>query len=273
MALTQLSKGDQVLSLFLTVVSNLLGIITSPFLLHFYLHGSNMNIDPFSLASKLVVAVLMPTLIGMSVRRFIAGVPEFTKKHSTELSMFSTMNLVMIVWMALSTARNGLVTQRIDEIVYVVIIVLCVHLFYLSMNYLMVSEYVLHLPVKQAVSVIIMSSQKSCPVALALISSIPSADLQQQGLLAIPCVIGQLVQIFVGSLITKRLAQWVETKTLIASKERQYPKSLLLMRKYKFARYAAIEKSEDADDDGEDDDTEGAVDIEMLPRIASMGAL
>ena len=211
MALTQLSKGDQVLSLFLTVVSNLLGILTVPFLLRIYLshNASNITVDPVRLAFKLTITVLIPSIVGMFLRRSLSFVPKFTKDYKTQLGMFSTFNLVMIVWMALSSARNSLLVQNVGEIFFVIAIAVLMHVLYLCFNYLMVSKYVLNLPIKQAVSVIIMASQKSSPVALAVISSIATTDPQQKGLFAIPCVVGQLTQIFIGSFLAKKLSAWV----------------------------------------------------------------
>lgn len=209
-ALTQLAKGDQILSLFLTVVSNLLGIVTVPFLLGIYLHESAIKVDPVKLTLKMAITVLAPTVLGMLTRRCISAVPAFTKKYKSQLSMLSTFNLVMIVWMALSTARNNLLEQNVGEVLYVLAIAILMHVFYLVLNAFLVSEYVLNFPRKQAVSVIIMASQKSSPVALAVITSLATETPQQKGLFALPCIIGQLSQIFIGSFIAGKLANWAE---------------------------------------------------------------
>lgn len=55
----------------------------------------------------------------------------------------------------------------------------------------------LRLPVKEAIAVLIMGSQKSAPVAVTVISYIPS-DTRQRGLLSVPATVGQLTQIFMG---------------------------------------------------------------------------
>jgi sodium/bile acid cotransporter 7 len=210
-ALTQLAKGDQILSLFLTVVSNLLGIVTVPFLLGIYLSNTGaIHVDPVKLAVKLTITVLLPTVVGVFARQFIAGVPTFTKNYRTQLSMISTFNLVMIVWMALSSARNTLLAQNVGEVMFVFALSVLMHVFYLCLNLFMVSKCVLHFSPKQAVSVIIMASQKSSPVALAVITSLATATTQQKGLFALPCIIGQLSQIFIGSFIAGRLVKWVD---------------------------------------------------------------
>lgn len=212
-ALTLLAKGDQIMSLFLTVVSNLLGIVTVPFLLGIYLSGTSaINIDPVKLAMKMAITVLVPTVVGMIVRKTFAAVPAFTKTYRTELSMISTFNLVMIVWMALSSARNNLFAQNVGDVLFVLFVAVLMHVLFLIGNAVMVSRYILNFEAKQAVSVIIMASQKSSPVALAVITSLATDTPEQKGLFALPCIIGQLSQIFIGSFIASKLAKWVEQK-------------------------------------------------------------
>jgi len=209
-ALTLLAKGDQILSLFLTVVSNLLGIVTVPFLLGIYLRNSGViNIDPVKLTMKLAITVLLPTVVGMLTRHFISFIPAFTKKYRTHLSMISTFHLVMIVWMALSSARNTLLDQNAGAVMFVMAVAVCMHFLFLCFNTIVVSKHVMNFSPKQAISVVIMASQKSSPVALAVITSLATTNPQQKGLFALPCIIGQLSQIFIGSFIAGRLAKWV----------------------------------------------------------------
>jgi sodium/bile acid cotransporter 7 len=59
------------------------------------------------------------------------------------------------------------------------------------------------------VAIVIMASQKSAPVAVTVISYITS-DPAAQGLLAIPCIVGQLVQIFLGAAMAPPIARRVE---------------------------------------------------------------
>ncbi len=216
-ALTQLAKGDQILSLLLTVVSNFLGVITVPFFLGIYLNNSSsISVDPVVLAFKMTITVLIPSIAGIAARKFIPFVPAFTKDYKTQLSMISTSNLVMIVWMALSSARNTLLAQNVGQILLVIAIAIIQHSFYLCYNGFMASKYVFNFPMKQAISVIIMASQKSSPVALAVITSL-AVDAQVKGLYVLPCIIGQLTQIFMGSFIAPRLAKWADSAVVTAN--------------------------------------------------------
>jgi sodium/bile acid cotransporter 7 len=221
-ALTGISKGDQILSLFLTVSSNMLGIITVPFLLKIYLADqkeSTARIDANTLALKLTYTVLIPTVVGMLTRHFITFIPTFTKQYRAELSMFSSSNLLMIVWMALSSSRSLLFQQSVEEIVYVFLVAIAMHLFYLGFNHLIAGPRLLNMSLKQRISVVIMASQKSSPVALAVVTNMQAAR-SSKGLFAVPCLIGQLTQIFIGSYIARQFCTMVMKEETLKAQER-----------------------------------------------------
>lgn len=59
-------------------------------------------------------------------------------------------------------------------------------------------SHLLNAATAEAVAVVITSAQKSAPVAVTLISY-ATTNVSQQGLLAIPSIVGQLSQIFIGA--------------------------------------------------------------------------
>lgn len=210
-ALTYASKGDVIMSLFLTVTSNMLGIITVPFLLRLYFAGndktSNIHIEPTTLAFRLTLTVMIPTITGIICRQFIPGVIAFTKLHREFFSMFSMANLMCMVWMSLSKAKKLLMKQDISEIFILIALNIIIHSCYLLINYL-ITWKMMKISLKQAISLLIMCSQKSSPVALSVIAIIASHS-GQQGLLIIPCIIGQLTQIFMGYVYSRWLSKYV----------------------------------------------------------------
>jgi sodium/bile acid cotransporter 7 len=64
------------------------------------------------------------------------------------------------------------------------------------------------LPLLEAIATGIMSSQKSAPVAVTVISYV-TKDVAQQGLFAIPAIVGQISQIFIGSALESFMARAV----------------------------------------------------------------
>jgi hypothetical protein len=63
-----------------------------------------------------------------------ARVRSFVQAHKVALSLFSTSNLVLIVWQTLSGARDILLKQSAGDVLLIVLAVMGLHIFYLAFN-------------------------------------------------------------------------------------------------------------------------------------------
>lgn len=104
---------------------------------------------------KLVATVLAPTVLGMAIRASHPRVRRWIAHHKTKLSLFSTFNLVMIIWQTLSAARGVLLRQSAAHLVLVAVAAISQHLIYLAFNWV-VATRVLNPPPAEAVAVVIM---------------------------------------------------------------------------------------------------------------------
>ncbi|KAL3156037.1 hypothetical protein ABBQ32_013025 [Trebouxia sp. C0010 RCD-2024] len=207
-SLTAAAKGNQALALFLTVFTNLLGIVTVPFGLKLVLAGTDtLSVNPARLVASLLLTVLVPTILGMLCSHYIRWVAVMVKRHKVKLTLFSHTNLAMIIWQTLSGARAVLVAQRVTSILVIIAVGILQHLIYLAFNALAVIG--LRLQVREAIAVLIMTSTKSAPVAVTVIAYV-SSDTKLQGLLSVPAIIGQLAQIFMGSCLVRLLSKLVK---------------------------------------------------------------
>lgn len=59
---------------------------------------------------------------------------QFVQSHKVALSLFSTSNLVLIVWQTLSGARDILLKQSGGDVMLIVCAVIGLHVFYLGFN-------------------------------------------------------------------------------------------------------------------------------------------
>lgn len=191
--------GNEGLALILTAGTNILGIFTMPLWLKALFSGTAfaLAIDMVSLLVNLIISVLVPSLIGKAIRELVPGAAGFVARHKVPLSLFSTANLAFIVWQVLSSAQSVLMDQPFVSIVYVLLLSAAQHILYLLFNFA-VTTLAFRMPPPENIATSIMASQKSGPVAVAVIGYITN-DVAQQGLLAIPAVLGQLVQVFIGS--------------------------------------------------------------------------
>jgi sodium/bile acid cotransporter 7 len=160
--LTQYSKGDVLLSLLLPVISNMLGVLTAPLLLQVYLKSTSVSIDASALAYNMTLSVLIPTVVGICLRKYFSCIPKFTKERKQELSMLSSFALILIVFMTLSVSREIILAQNVIEIIILFITVSVIYLFYLIFNYLVLKyflSYFISLKLEQIISIVIMGSQ------------------------------------------------------------------------------------------------------------------
>ena len=180
-------------------MTNIIGIVTMPYLLQVILSASKLEtFSPVNVLIKLLFTVLTPSVLGHLMSRGSAHCRAFVARRRVELSMFSTCNLVCIIWQTLSSASDTILRQSAGNIFFIIFLSSLVHLVLLAALFLLTSRRCLGLSIKERVAVTIMGAQKSAPVAVTLISYIVSSPAQQ-GLLSIPALVGQLCQIFIGS--------------------------------------------------------------------------
>ncbi|GLI61193.1 hypothetical protein VaNZ11_003427 [Volvox africanus] len=222
-ALTEACGGNRAMALLLTVGTNALAVFTMPPELRLLLpHKAasavgvaadnpaalNMNVQITDLLVKLAITVLVPFIIGKVVREVWPAAEKFAKNHRVPLSLTSTTALAFVVWQTLSAARDLLLDQRPGPVFAMIGLAIAMHLAYLLGNYLVV-WFVLRAPLREAIAVVIMSSQKSAPVVVTTITFM-TKDAAQQGLLSLPSIVGQLCQIFIGAALAKWLSTVVE---------------------------------------------------------------
>ena len=209
--------GNGALALMLTVTTNVLGVFTVPFILNAVLSSApdNGNADSenssamyeaaAALLLKLVISIIIPMAIGKTVREKIACAPAFTTKYKVELGLLNNSSLIAIVWMSVSKSRGQLVGASGLNIFIIVLAGIGFHLLLLTMNWTMTTP-ILKLPEKERRAVLLMTSQKTLPVAVTVISYLDENKWGGHGLIAIPCIVGHVSQLFIDAFIASKWA-------------------------------------------------------------------
>jgi solute carrier family 10 (sodium/bile acid cotransporter), member 7 len=89
----------------LCVVSNLLGIVTVPFILKGILSNANTSLNAVSLLLKLAVTILVPLILGKLAQDCVPGVKGKVKAHRMALTLINNGSLTVIVWQTISDAQ------------------------------------------------------------------------------------------------------------------------------------------------------------------------
>eukprot|EP00877_Chromochloris_zofingiensis_P005101 jgi/Chrzof1/14592/Cz09g08200.t1 len=202
------AKGNVGLAILLTVATNVLGVLFIPLWLKAMLSTAHtgiqdLNINFVDIFVKLLISNLAPTVLGKVLRDLVPAVFTWQREHKVLLSIISNTSLAMIIWQTMSSARDIIVNTAFGTMVLVFITAVLIHVLYLAFNTAAVKG--LRIPLLEAIATVIMASQKSAPVAVTVITYI-TTDASTQGVLAVPCVVGQLTQIFLGQPIANYLS-------------------------------------------------------------------
>ena len=204
-ALTGAAGGSTPLALLLTVLSNMLGIFTVPFFLSLLLSLGGIVIDARPLLIKLILTLLVPLIVGKVAREQSPWLRSKVKAHKVVLSLGSSFCLLLIPWMKLSLSQERLLALSFSELTALLGVGLAIHLIYLLFNY-MVAHQLLRLSAELEIAIVLMCSQKTLPMAMTVLSFLP-ASLGAPGLIAIPCILSHLIQLFVDAFLAARWAR------------------------------------------------------------------
>jgi solute carrier family 10 (sodium/bile acid cotransporter), member 7 len=200
--LTGQANGNVALGLLLTVVTNLLGIVTMPLmlLLTFLNVGKNtsVQIDVGILLYKLCLYIALPLFLGKLIQSYSNKTRVFVTKHKIGMKLLSSFLLVMVPWMKVSTSVEKMNAVDFGSIVACFGIGTAIHLIYLGINLLGTKFLKLKIPERKAV--VILASQKTLPVSVTIIDLLPDA-MGSKGVMVLPCILSHFVQILIDGYI------------------------------------------------------------------------
>ena len=237
-------KGNAALALMIVVVTNALGVIVTPLWIQAYsaanlLIRTNNNqqtsstttttaeeatistsqLDSTSLLINLLLTVLVPLTAGKILRELLHcvggdGSCIDMQTHKRWLGHVSSLSLIIIVWMNVSVGEEQLKAQNGKSISILVSLGILFHLTLLALNapVVLVTMRKQHttasrrwwLPSKEGKAALFLTSQKTLPVSLTVLSLLPSAAFgseEQRGLAAVACVVPHVCQLFMDGAI------------------------------------------------------------------------
>ncbi|KAJ3675097.1 hypothetical protein LUZ60_004139 [Juncus effusus] len=206
--LTQLVGGNSALALAMTVISNLLGIITVPISLASYIaSGTGVNFPTFKLLKSLVNSLLIPLVLGKILREASSGVAKFVDRNKKSFSVLSAILLSLVPWIQVSKSRSLLLNVKPQSFALAIIIGLVLHCILLAVNAISLlllsrNKKINSIFAKKeyARAVILVASQKTLPVTVAVVEQLCGA-LGESGLLILPCVAAHINQIIIDSIL------------------------------------------------------------------------
>lgn len=208
-ALTNLVGGNSALALAMTVMSNLLGMILVPISLSNYIGaGAGIDIPTMQLFRSLITTLLVPLILGKVFRDTFDGVAKYVDQNRRFFSMMSSILLSLVPWIQVSKSRPLFLTVTPVSFAIAIGLGIILHLILLAINTLAVKILSPLFGGKESVfakkensrAVIIVASQKTLPVMVAVVDQLKGA-LGEPGLLVLPCVASHINQIIIDSFL------------------------------------------------------------------------
>jgi sodium/bile acid cotransporter 7 len=192
--ITDNAGGHTVWAMLLTMLLNLAGIFTVPFVLELALEqGADIAISPWSLLFRLLAVVLLPFAIGAWLRHLLQ------KKPPAWLRYTPSTCIVLTVWMSMSASSTTLLELAAGAFALMLLGALLVHGVLLAACY--AAGRGLGLAYGERVALLFVVSQKTLPVAIGVLTAL---QLPIAGALVI-CIIFHFAQLMLDSFIAVRL--------------------------------------------------------------------
>ncbi|KAH7415232.1 hypothetical protein KP509_14G033300 [Ceratopteris richardii] len=207
-SLTQMAGANTALALSLTLISNFLGLFTIPLMISILVAPTlGVSVPAGSLVKSLVQTSLIPLVIGKVIRACASG---FIDARRKQLSMLSTIFLVLVPWMQISHGRDLFLSVKMQNIVAVGTLGMVMHWIFLAWNSFIMFKCTgdedLHQKKYNSWAIILTASQKTLPVAIAVIGCLGNS-MGEPGLLVLPCLISHISQIVFDSFLVQR---WIQ---------------------------------------------------------------
>ncbi|MEH6579627.1 MAG: bile acid:sodium symporter [Amphritea sp.] len=195
--MTQIAGGHALWALVMTVVLNILGVFTIPFMLSLNVSAiGEITVDPFPLLQTLMLFVLVPLLAGFFAKRILS----ISADHLV-LQYLPSSCVILTVWIMLSA--SAAVFKSLDLFLLIQIGVAAISVHFLLMIICWAAARGMKLERGALIAMIFTGSQKTLPVAVGVLSALN----QPIGIAVLVCICFHFLQLFADSLIIGRMVQ------------------------------------------------------------------
>ncbi|CAL1131333.1 unnamed protein product [Cladocopium goreaui] len=198
------AKGNVSLAVLLTTVTNLLGVGTMPWSVS-KIFETTVPIKPSEMLFELIWLTLVPLIVGMLLREVIPAAKSFAKTNKKVLGLCQNSCILLVVLLMTSSAQPKIMSTDSADLWMALAIAAAIHLVYRVVGYVSATAAVLE--PREWVTVVLMSSQKSLPVCVSVMSALPADLRRNSGLMIVPCIMAHASQLIIDSILAVRLAK------------------------------------------------------------------
>jgi sodium/bile acid cotransporter 7 len=212
LVLTKSSNGDLAAAIFNAAAGNMIGVFLSPLLILGYLSVSG-EVDLVDVFYKLALRVVLPVVIGQLIRKFIPPAVKFFENHKPGFKQAQQLALVFIVYTVFcETFQEGNKNVTgVDIIVMIIVEFLCLTVL-MTLAWILLKLLFPNEP-RLRVMGLYGCTHKTVAMGVPLINALYEHD-STIGLITLPLLTWQSMQLIMGSFLAPKLASWVNKEEI-----------------------------------------------------------
>lgn len=216
------AKGNAPLALLMCLITNIVCIFTIPFIFPILLNTGSVpvKVDAPKLLMNLSLTILVPLIVGKILHDSSDGVRRWSRRKRVDsaLKFITTILLTVMPWMNISVSVDKLATLTAGTLFACIGWMLAMHIAYIIFHIIIMKILPLNANRQNTKAVVIMASQKSPTILFSVLAFLPDS-LGSKGLIAIPAIICQLVQIIMDSVVASQWAKSLDPEQEEAQRE------------------------------------------------------
>lgn len=201
-AMVQNANGNVPLAIFLTTVTNLLGVFTMPFTMSYIFQGASVQIKVADMLFQLSCLTLVPLLVGLGLKFSSDGVGKFAKDNKKPLTKMQNCCIFCVVWLMTSGAQSIIMDTPPLSLSICILLACLIHVVYRIGTYF--SANAMGFGPQEWICVVLMCSQKSLPACVSVISCLPAELQAKSGVLIVPCIMCHFSQLMIDGFLAIR---------------------------------------------------------------------
>jgi len=192
--LTENAGGHTLWAMLLTILLNLAGIFTIPFVLDVALAaGTDVAISPWPLLQRLLLVVLLPFALGAALRRLLQ------RPAPAWMRYIPSSCIVITVWISMSASRGTLLELDAAALLLIAVAALGLHGALLGLCH--ATGRGLGLAAGERLALLFVVSQKTLPLAIGVLTAL---NAPIAGALVV-CIVFHFLQLMLDALLAVRL--------------------------------------------------------------------
>ncbi len=199
--MTGTAGGNMAHALFITIISNFIGIFSIPFILSWLLLFLNetkgLTIDQGAIIIKLIIIVLVPLIIGIYSKPFVYKIFHPDKK---KLQMINQCMVIGMVFISLAGAKQ-VIMGKSSSFFYIILLVTVFHLILLGSSYVLIKIF--SIKKGSCESILFMGSQKTLPLSI----MIQVSYFSEYGIALLVCVMHHIVHLLIDGYLSVRMGK------------------------------------------------------------------